>query len=182
MIIFGGAGDNPFTGPFFNDVWSLDVDTETWMQLQPAGAAPKTRIRPMAAMDADHNRMLLFGGHDSSDLGERNDLWALELEPLRWVKLREGDTQNSHANAACDFPPDFTTPDLESPERRESAFFGVDASSKTFVLYGGKTDCGNIGDVWTLNADASAWQRTLSSFVGESCARSGRQNCSSLCF
>ena len=50
LILFGGAGEDPFTSPFFNDTWSLDVATETWTKLQPAGTAPTARIRPMAAM------------------------------------------------------------------------------------------------------------------------------------
>jgi len=82
-------------------------------------SGPAGRIRGGLAEDADRHRMLLFAGHDDQSLGERNDLWALDLTGNVWTKLREGDSLNQPGSGFCDFPKDFTTPDLESPERRD---------------------------------------------------------------
>jgi N-acetylneuraminic acid mutarotase len=181
LLVFAGAGNDAFGGSFYNDLWSFDLTAEVWTQLQPAGTTPQGRIRSKAALDAANGRLLIFGGHDDGALGERNELLAVQFNPRQWVSIHEGDTLKTMGQAFCDFPPDFTTPDLASPERREAHFFGFDAADQQFVMYGGETDCGNIGDVWSLDPGTTRWTRLVRSYVGESCQRSGKQDCTSLC-
>jgi hypothetical protein len=55
-------------------------------------------------------------------------------------------------------------------------------SRKGHLLFGGKPDCGNLQDVWALEPATAAWKRILPSTTGESCERSGKQNCTNLCY
>jgi len=84
MILFGGQ-DDFFT--WYNDVWSLDLTPTTdvmttpptnhWAPLTTTGTAPSERIGHSAIYDVANNRMIVFGGRDSS--GYRNDVHVLTL-------------------------------------------------------------------------------------------------------
>jgi uncharacterized membrane protein len=49
-------------------------------------------------------------------------------------------------------------------------------------FFGGKTDCGNVNDLWSFDPATDAWTNVERAFSGESCLRSGKQGCTSLCF
>ena len=81
MILFGGFG-----AAYMNDVWALDVTTEIWTQLMPAGAPPAARGYHTAIYDPNHQRMVVFGGFNFA--GHLNDTWALSLVgPPTWAPL-----------------------------------------------------------------------------------------------
>ena len=182
LVVHSGGGANAYQGPFIADVWRFDLATGQWSEPNVDGAWPENRIRHVMAADPARGRMLVFGGHDDQSLGERNDLVALDLSQMRFSKVRDGDVQKGAANGFCSFPENFTTPDLQSPERRDGHFMGWDEKRGLFVMFGGKTDCGNVNDVWTLDPATDTWNRVQPTFSGESCVRSGKQGCSSLCF
>ena len=50
------------------------------------------------------------------------------------------------------------------------------------LIAGGKTDCGNVNDVWGLDLAAGTWNVLRAPTDGESCIRSGRTDCTTLCF
>src|SRR5207248_9874 len=104
LLTYGGAGADAFSGSFFNDTWAFDLATSTWTQLPATGDAPKGRIRASIALDAERDRLLLFGGHDDGAEGERNDLMALDLATNVWSTLRAGDTLNGGGGGFCSFP------------------------------------------------------------------------------
>lgn len=180
VIIFGGGGANAFFGPFFADIWAFDLASRTWTELTPQGPGPLGRIRGVLAEDPARDFVVLFGGHDDGAMGERNDLWAFDLAGNQWIALRSGDALDQPGAGFCDFPPNFTAPDLDSPERREAHYFGH-VPGAGHVLFGGRTDCGVVNDVWTLDVATTTWRQTHPSFSGLSCPRSGRTNCTSLC-
>ena len=69
--------------------------------------------------------------------------------------LTQGDTYNRPAYGVCDFPADFTNVDPNSPERRAAAAWTLTDDNR-FMVFGGKTDCGNANDVWALDLDTEA--------------------------
>lgn len=182
LYVYAGGDAGAFTGPFLKDVWSYDLKADRWEEISTTGGEGVGRMRTGLAFDGSKKRLLAFGGHDDGSQGERNDLAALDLATSKWSLVRPGDALYGASRGFCDFPPDFTTADLASPERREAFFLGFDATRARFWLFGGKTDCGNVNDLWSFDPATDAWTNVERAFSGESCLRSGKQGCTSLCF
>jgi galactose oxidase-like protein/Kelch motif protein len=84
MVVFGGS---VASRGFRNDVWMLDVRGRVeWEHASPFGDPPSPRAGAVALYDSLGDRMLVFGGEDST--GDRNDLWELRLQGRpRWRQL-----------------------------------------------------------------------------------------------
>lgn len=183
MIVFGGTAD--FFGPFLNDTWALDLKTDTWSELHGGGkTAPEPRIRPEVVLDADRGRLVLFAGHDDGQVGNRNDVWTFDLMKATWALDEIGDVKDPSAPAAgfCEFPPNFVVTDHNAPERREAHVMIGWPGGDAAVVFGGKTDCGIIDDLWTLSLGELSWTEQIDATVGESCIRAGGEGCHDLCF
>lgn len=174
LIIFSGGDVNAFQGPFLIDTWSLDLTTETWTSLSSA-ATPPSRIKGEMVWDDENNRVILFAGHDATDLGNTNDLWTLDLATNEWSLVTWGDQLNEPARGFCDFPANFTTLDAASPERRESHLFQRGRGKA--IMYGGRTDCGLAKDTWELDYATLTWTMKNDSPVGITCLRTGSPTC-----
>lgn len=182
VFVFGGGDQNAFTGPFYADLWVLSLSSGTWTQLHDGKGprAPDGRIWADLFHDAAGDRLLVWAGHDDTDLGNTNQLWAFDLVDQTWSQLAVGDVVAAGANGFCDFPADFVEPDLEAPERRYGAASALTDDGR-LVTFGGKTDCGIINDLWTYDLTGAAWTRQLRATDGESCIRA-YDDCSTLCF
>jgi N-acetylneuraminic acid mutarotase len=182
LYVHAGADENAFTGPFFDDLWALDLETETWKSVFTSGDVPRGRISHHMAFDRTTKQLVVFGGHDDGDVGNQNDVWTIDPRATNptWKKLPLGDAFNKKGAGACDFPPDFTTIDKLSPERRQAYVFGARPDGHGFVVYGGKSDCGLVADAWWFSGGASTWTPMLKSPVGLSCLRYST-TCSGLC-
>ena len=86
MLVFGGAG-NGFSS-FSNDVWALSLNGELrWTPVATSGTPPRARAAHGAIYHPVLDRMLVFGGTDSS-LQRRSDTWELTLgNPPTWRQL-----------------------------------------------------------------------------------------------
>jgi Kelch motif len=71
-VVFGG-GD--IDGGYLNDVWRIDVDTLSWIEIGRTGDAPAARSAATLIADTLAGRLLLFGGKNAD--GEFGDLWEL---------------------------------------------------------------------------------------------------------
>lgn len=180
MVVFGGTPD--FDGPFMNDAYALDLTSDTWRLINDgfADGTPMPRFGHELYADAARGRVVVIGGHDPTDLGNRNDVWALDLASGAWSELRPGDTLNGMPSGPCEFPADFTIPEEGAPERRY-AFARAQTDTRAFVV-GGKTDCGNVNDVWALDFATGTWERLRAPTGGEACNRTGREGCTTLCY
>ncbi len=180
--LYSGGDDRAFTGPFFTDVWALDLAAEDWREIPTAGDAPLGRTSHGIAYDAVKKRIVLFGGHEDSLVGNMNDVRALDVSgtPAQWSKVSTGDQANKPANGQCNFPPDFTVVDKSSPERRSAYAFATRVDGRAFVVYGGKSDCGLVGDSWWWSNGSERWSPVKSSPVGLSCVRT-KTTCAGLC-
>ena len=77
-------------------------------------------------------------------------------------------------------PADFTKIDPDGPERRAGAAVAMTDDGQMLV-FGGKTDCGNANDVWSLNLATDTWELRSKANEGEVCLRFS-DSCSSMCF
>ena len=188
LVIFGGADETAFfnDAQYFSDVWSYEVEANRWEQLHDgSGTAPEGRFWSEWAYDEENDTYLLFGGHDDGVLGNRNDLWAFSPTTNEWETLRGGDVFNQPANGFCDFPPDFTTVDAESPERRNAhaLVYASQSACPGLITALGKTDCGAADDAFRWNATEQRWEELVSAREGEMCLRAdGLFDCQDMCF
>lgn len=77
FTIFGGGTRTSA----YNDVYALDLTTNTWTQLTPSGTPPAPRYATQVVYDAPNQRMILFGG-GSQGGNIYNDCWELSLPKL----------------------------------------------------------------------------------------------------
>jgi hypothetical protein len=182
LYIYGGGDENALFGTgFYGDLWSLDLGTLKWTELHPGGAgAPLGRIWGALAHDAANERLVMFSGHDEGALGNTNELWTFNLGNDSWKQQSAGDQFSAPANGQCDFPADFTTIDDSAPERRDASV-NAPTGDGQLVIFGGKTDCGNSNDVWSLDLDNLAWSEWSRATEGEVCLRAF-QDCTTMCF
>lgn len=172
LFIYGGGDAGAFLGPFLGDLWVFDLTAGTWELLHPGGSgAPMSRIWSTITYDARANRVILFGGHDDGAVGNNNDTWEFDLTNGVWNELVPPRTVNAPANAFCDFPPDFVVPNLAAPERRSAQLAALDEGRGEWIVFGGKTDCGIIDDVWVFDLARDSWLNIEQSTTGESCVR-----------
>jgi N-acetylneuraminic acid mutarotase len=180
LYVYGGGDEGAFLGDFHADLWAFDPANSTWTELHDgSGTAPIARIWANLEYDENRHRLILFGGHDDGILGNNNELWSFDLTSMEWSNLAEGDVYHAPANDICDFPADFTTIDPDSPERRDAAATAV--GDNGIFLFGGKTDCGNVNDVWKWGYGHQSWVRLSRATEGEVCLRA-YQECSTMCF
>ena len=182
LYVFGGGDENAFTGPFFGDLWALDVASGAWTLLDGGGGNDKPISNSWADLlyDGAGNRLLLWSGHEDSQLGNNNAVWAYDLGGGGWSQLEIGDVYNAPANGFCDFPADFVVPDLAAPERRNAGAAVLDDGGN-MLIFGGKTDCGLINDVWSWSLAESSWQERSPATSGEICLRASAM-CQTMCF
>ncbi len=177
LYVYGGTQD--FFGPILGDLWALDLSSETWAQVGTDGA-PRTRFAAQALADTEAGRLLVLMGHDDTSLGNSNDVWAYDPSADTWTELHAGDALNAMPDGFCDFPKDFVAMEANSPERRH--MFAAALGPGAAYVAMGKTDCGNVNDLWRMDLSDGAWTMLSTPSEGESCERQGETDCSSLCF
>jgi hypothetical protein len=142
MILYGGEN-----GPTTNKLWSLDLKTSAWKELNNA-QAPR-RESHSAVYDSRAKRMVVFGGLDRT----REDLyevWSLDLDP---------------ASPTFEKWQDISVPEGRAPGRIDHVAV-YDPVKNRMVFHGGwmKTRQGLLGDTWAFyfgeNASAPGrWQK-----------------------
>lgn len=183
LYIYGGGGANAWTGPFLGDLWVMDLETGGWELLHDGKiGAPMGRIWSTVTWDRVAQRLLLFAGHDDGMLGNNNDTWSFDPTTKSWTGLTPPEEVFTPSNGFCDFPKDFTYPNMDSPERRSAQIAGLDETRGEWVIFGGKTDCGLIDDVWLFVLGQDSWVQLMDANVGETCTRSDQPGlCVALC-
>ena len=121
---------------------------QDWTQLTPSGTLPSARVDSRGFYDAATNRMVIFGGSDSTcgvGSGAMNDVWLLTSA--------NGVGTSAWSQVSTSGGP---------PAGRRAASVGYNSSSNRMIVFGGdKQACGNatqkLNDVWILtNANGTA--------------------------
>ncbi len=185
LVSFGGLDETGFfnNAKYFKKLWALKFNAglAKWVQLDAkSNNGPDGRFWAGLVNDEKADRYFLFGGHDDTALGNRNDLWAFTPEDGQWVEVKVGDVYNKPPLGPCKFPPDFTKMDDESPERRYAMVFSAGPDGAWAAA--GKTDCGVIDDLFYLDFKTLKWTEKTISTVGNSCIRKGGLTCNDYCF
>ncbi|NRA31920.1 MAG: hypothetical protein HRU17_01130 [Polyangiaceae bacterium] len=200
IVLFGGAPRDAFQ---LDVSYSSDLD---FFDLGPVGEPPdELLLVPLVAASSagpsgrfastfEHlqasDRYVVFGGHDDTEIGNRNDLWTFELQSSVWEPQALGDIFQNAPVGLCDFPADFVAVDMSQPERRSFHSFAWSESCQRGLLFGGKTDCGAVDDLWRFspalmsNDAGGGWERLAAAEEGEVCVRTHPDDplrCSELC-
>eukprot|EP00048_Salpingoeca_helianthica_P009501 m.136096 g.136096 ORF g.136096 m.136096 type:complete len:954 (+) comp14883_c8_seq2:2459-5320(+) len=85
LFVFGGMAGSTF----FGDLYIFDLDTHVWTCPDTGGRAPSARSGHAAALDAEHNRLIVFGGLGlvSGAPTALADVHVLALDTLVWTPL-----------------------------------------------------------------------------------------------
>lgn len=147
LLIFGGYRLGPDQGPetppfelfgptnYTNDLWSLDLDTLQWTELEPEGPLPSPRDNARGFFDTSRGGLVLFGGQAFD--GPLNDLWFYSLAENRWMEVT-------------------LAPGSPVPSARVGAVHFVHETATAFELYlhsGATSDGGPslfLNDLWKL--------------------------------
>jgi Galactose oxidase, central domain len=123
-----------------NQVWALSfAGTPTWTLLAPGGTAPTQRWGHTFTADAQHDRMIMFGGGDGPGV-VTNDLYTLSLAGAgTWTKL--------------------TGPGTPPPGRTFHAAI-YDPINDRLLIWGGKGVNGTwLDDTWEYGFGGSGWRQ-----------------------
>ena len=89
VVIFGGAtdvaGDPRLPETFLRDTWVYNLVSSSWTQVATTGTRPSARHGVAMAYDPTTNRILLFGGRDST--GTQADTWSFDPATQQWTQL-----------------------------------------------------------------------------------------------
>ena len=81
VVMFGGNrfNQNQFNGAR-NDLWSFDLDNQSWTEWQVGGNLPDRRVGHVAIYLPQEDKMVIFGGNSSTGtyLG---DVWEFDFAP-----------------------------------------------------------------------------------------------------
>ncbi|MCB9665317.1 MAG: hypothetical protein H6732_14495 [Alphaproteobacteria bacterium] len=139
FVIWGGndSTDGAVIAPR-NDVWVLDLATESWSKLTTKGnPVPRT----YAAAAADDGHLYVFGGGGSDALvgSFMADLWSLDVATGSWTELHDGSGK--------------------APRGRIWADLVHDAERDRLLLWAGHDDgeLGNTNQIWAFGLGTGKW-------------------------
>lgn len=128
-----------------NDLWELDLATQTWSSLSADGVSPSPRLFHTGLFDANRKRIVVFGGGDETAFENTaqyfNDVWAFDIAASSWTRLHDGSGT--------------------APSRRFWGEWAYDADDDAYLLFGGHDDgnLGNTNDLWAFDPNALSWQQ-----------------------
>ncbi|HEU4930368.1 MAG TPA: kelch repeat-containing protein [Candidatus Krumholzibacteria bacterium] len=121
MIMYAGQNN----AGALDDLWALDLDTDTWTLFTPA-VKPSGRFFATMIYDAAHHRAVVFGGQTTLSLV--NQVWMFDLWTSKWTQV---------------------TPVGTPPSARAGAASVYDRANDRMIVFGG-TDGSARNDVWAL--------------------------------
>jgi galactose oxidase-like protein len=123
LLLYGGQT----TGvKALGDLWSFDPQARSWTEQ----ASPPFAQRQLYGLATLADQAYFFGGGDV-DGGYLADLWRLDVPSLGWSQLM---------------------PAGDAPAARSAATLVADTQASRVLLFGGKNESGELGDLWELAA------------------------------
>ncbi|HEY7599384.1 MAG TPA: kelch repeat-containing protein [Candidatus Limnocylindrales bacterium] len=130
-FLFGGRAGNRT----FDDVWRLDLASETWTQLSPEGAAPAGRFGHVAVWVDDLGLVIWSGQANASTFFD--DIWAFDPGGLTWTQLPDGDSV---------------------PRARYGSCGAIGPDGRLWISHGFTADQARFHDTQAYDFDSGSWQ------------------------
>lgn len=131
MLIWSGQ-ERTRQRAFFNDVWSFDLATNTWTELQPPDPIPLNRYGTAAIYDPRARDLVTFAGF--TDNGRFDDTWRFDLDGERWTDVSPA----------------------QGPHERCLHSASYDELNHRMIMYGGQ-QIGALKDIWAFDLSANTW-------------------------
>ncbi len=126
------SGTTTTSHGYGGNIWEYKYPENEWAE-HPVGSNPPGRYWGNVVYDPDENRIVLFGGHGSS---EYDDTWSYDVSDNSWERSIQGDL----------------------PTKRGSSNMAYDPGNKVFVLFGGIDESRNaLSDTWIMDAGTMQW-------------------------
>jgi len=135
VIMFGGRGEGSIGGDLYNDMWSLNMETHRWQEIDTS-SGPDPRLSPGLVYDPVHHQMILFGGYRNQ--GRVNDTWLFDLSSYEWEEI---------------YP-------ILSPPARSDMGMAYDEINQIAVLFGGyclEHQRDYCDDTWVFDPVSQNW-------------------------
>lgn len=107
-------------------MWTFDLNTENWSQVQVSSHSPEPRSNFAYAKNG--SMMFIFGGQDESGL--RNDVYSFKFDTLMWQDIK-------------------INPSSPKPSARKGAC--MSALDQIIFIYGGYTASGYSNELWVFD-------------------------------
>ncbi|MHA2312593.1 MAG: Kelch repeat-containing protein [Candidatus Thorarchaeota archaeon] len=134
-IRYNGAGPR--------ETWVYDYNKNSWNLMNPLESPFNERWGHSLAYDSESDRIILFGGRDSSQDPWRvdyvwfDDTWSYDLEANTWTKMN---------------------PQI-SPESRTNHRMAYDEESDRVILFGGQSENPDeLSDAWAYDYNTDTWE------------------------
>lgn len=178
FFLFGGQVANNVPT---NDTWSYDYDTNAWTNVTK-GAAPSARAGFGMAYDSQADRIVLFGGTNSTLL---NDTWVFDPTTYTWTQRLPTASPprlfspmmvfDAHADRtivtglrlgssfldtwAYDYVANRWLPvSASGPSSRSGAAMAYDSAAQRELLFGGISNSGSpLNDTWSFDYTSRSW-------------------------
>jgi hypothetical protein len=128
--LFGGlTADGPS-----NELWELNLFTDTWTLLQPSGVPPAPRFGHTATWVAAQGRLIVWSGQGSSAFFD--DIWAYDPWVNAWTELPSSGAVPAARYGSC-------------------AALGPD--TELWISHGFTEDSGRFSDTRSYNFETGTW-------------------------
>jgi len=135
IILYGGRTDSLIGLKYFDDLWTFDIQNQTWTPLR-SEPRPAGRLSPGMVYDPIGHQIILFGGHTKQD--RINETWTYDLAADRWEEVLP---QNS-------------------PPPRSDMGMVYDEANEVVILFGGycRDDLRELcDDTWAFDPQTDTW-------------------------
>ncbi|MGH9843709.1 MAG: Kelch repeat-containing protein, partial [Blastocatellia bacterium] len=131
MVIYSGQGSG-----FFNDTWTLNLNTLEWRDVSPASnaARPKARYGSASIFDPVSRSLVQFAGF-TSESGRFQDTQSFSLAGNTWTDW---------------------TPGGSKPQVRCLLTAAFDRANRRMIIYGGQRS-GALDDIWSFDLASRTW-------------------------
>lgn len=193
MVVWAGQQGERF----FNDTWTLDLQSLAWRDVSPAGR-PQARYGSASVFDPAERRLVQFAGF-TEEQRRFQDTQGFDLDTLSWEDVTPAGTKPDvrclltaalhretrrmivYGGQRSGALEDLWAFDLgtriwteltpaQSPAGRFFATSFVDARGR-FIVFGGTTSAGDVNETWLFNVETGRW--SLVEIPGPPSARDG---------
>jgi hypothetical protein len=145
-VLFGGESAEGLLG----DLWSLSSSLMEWTLRQPGtGPVPSPRADVGYDQSLDRSLAFLFGGQ--TEWGLSNELFAMDVGTLDFVKLWPAGQGG------------------QGPEPRRGAAVAFDEVNERVFVFGGEGYSWPLNDLWVFDLETSTWERLTSEYCYSTC-------------